>query len=101
MIDQKQARIIASSMATILEPSRIRIFHYLAAGPANVTVVAEGLGLSTVTASHHLVLLQRAGFLLVQRDGHRKIYQLDSAVCRVTAAAIEISRDGVTIAFAR
>ncbi|NIM70181.1 MAG: metalloregulator ArsR/SmtB family transcription factor [Xanthomonadales bacterium] len=49
--------------------------HELPAG-----TVADRLGLSPATASHHLSILRQAGLVRARRDGRLRIYTLNASV---------------------
>jgi DNA-binding transcriptional ArsR family regulator len=59
------------------DPTRRLIFERLREGPATVTALAEGLPVSRPAVSQHLKVLKEAGLVREERDGTRRIYEID------------------------
>lgn len=58
---------------------RLKIIGLLASRPAVVAEIADQLGLSTATASHHLRILRQAGLLSVESDQQYRQYRLEES----------------------
>lgn len=70
---------VARSLAAAGDPNRLRLLCLLfRSRRACVSQLAESLGLSVATASHHLRALQREGILNSERDGKSICYFLSS-----------------------
>jgi DNA-binding transcriptional ArsR family regulator len=61
------------------DATRREIFEHLAAGPRAVGELAAQLPVSRPAVSQHLKALKEAGLVTDQRDGARRIYQIDPA----------------------
>jgi DNA-binding transcriptional ArsR family regulator len=62
----------------LADPTRRAIFEYLAdGGPHAVGELAEQVPVSRPAVSQHLKTLKEAGLVTEQRDGTRRIYQID------------------------
>ena len=63
-LSEVEAEGMASAMAVLADPARLRVLSILASSPmgeACVCDLTEALGLSQPTVSHHLRVLQDAG----------------------------------------
>ena len=58
------------------DESRLRILHLLASGDLYLTEIAERMGLSKPTVSHHLALLRAAGLVTITEAGALTYYSL-------------------------
>jgi DNA-binding transcriptional ArsR family regulator len=58
------------------DDSRLRILRLLASGDLYLTEIAERMGLSKPTVSHHMVLLRAAGLVTVTETGGMTYYTL-------------------------
>jgi len=59
------------------DPTRRAIFERLARGPTAVGELAQELPVSRPAVSQHLRVLKRAGLVSDQRDGSRRLYEID------------------------
>jgi DNA-binding transcriptional ArsR family regulator len=59
----------ADILRTLASPRRLKILHRLAAGPIEVSRLADDLGLSQPNVSQHLAVLRTAGLVDADRDG--------------------------------
>jgi predicted transcriptional regulator len=73
------------TLATLLEffkaladENRLKIIGLLAQNPTSVEVLADALGLSVSTTSHHLSRLSKSGLVAARADGHYFIYSLQT-----------------------
>jgi DNA-binding transcriptional ArsR family regulator len=65
------------SLAALADPTRRRVFERLRAGGKPVSQIAQGLPVSRPAVSQHLKVLKEAGLVREQRDGTRRIYEID------------------------
>ncbi len=61
----------AEVFAALASPWRLEIVRLLAAGPLEVTEIADELGISVANTSHHLGRLRQAHLVTSRRDGTR------------------------------
>jgi len=59
------------------DPTRRAIFERLARGPTAVGELAQQLPVSRPAVSQHLRVLKRAGLVSDQREGSRRLYEID------------------------
>jgi DNA-binding transcriptional ArsR family regulator len=59
------------------DPTRRAIFERLARGPTAVGELARGLPVSRPAVSQHLRMLKRAGLVSDQREGSKRLYEID------------------------
>jgi DNA-binding transcriptional ArsR family regulator len=59
------------------DPTRRAIFERLARGPTAVGELAQELPVSRPAVSQHLRVLKRAGLVSDQREGSRRLYEID------------------------
>jgi len=64
----------AECLRTLAHPHRLRIVQMLLAGRYTVGALAEACEIPSHMASEHLRLMQRCGFLDVEKDGRRVYY---------------------------
>ncbi len=91
MIDYQAARKVATRLAALAEPTRVRVIDRLAHGPLHVGALAELLGVPMVNLSHHLGVMRQAGLLDDEKDGRRVVYRLHPDVFR------PVNGDGVVV----
>jgi DNA-binding transcriptional ArsR family regulator len=72
------------------DESRLRILRLLASGDLYLTEIAERIGLSKPTVSHHLALLRAAGLVTITEAGALTYYTLRRD--RVADAGVELAR---------
>jgi rhodanese-related sulfurtransferase len=68
----------ASVASALGSGRRAEIVDVLAQGERSVEELANEVGQSTASTSHHLRLLSKAGLARSRRDGHRVVYRLAS-----------------------
>jgi DNA-binding transcriptional ArsR family regulator len=66
----------ADVLRTLASPRRLEILHRLAAGPIEVSRLADDLGLSQPNVSQHLAVLRTAGLVDADREGREVRYRL-------------------------
>ncbi len=72
------------------DESRLRILRLLADGDLYLTEIAERMGLSKPTVSHHMVLLRAAGLVSVTETGGLTYYSLRRE--RLADASVDLQR---------
>jgi ArsR family transcriptional regulator len=79
--DSRDAIDLAGRLKSVADPTRLQILNLLQyAGPMGPNEVTERLGrLSQPTVSYHLHVLEEAGLLTTQRDGHFMLRAVDEA----------------------
>ena len=60
------------------DANRRAILHVVRDGPRPVGAVADEVGLSQQTTSHHLGVLREAGLVVGRRDGTRHLYAVST-----------------------
>ncbi len=86
----------ASVAAALGSGRRAEIVDVLAQGERSVEEVANEVGQSLASTSHHLRLLAKAGLVRSRRDGHRVVYRLASErVGELWAAVREVAAQHV------
>jgi L-amino acid N-acyltransferase YncA/DNA-binding transcriptional ArsR family regulator len=78
-----EAETFASWFACLAEPTRVRLLHTVATSPAPVPVgeLAERLGISQSTCSHHVRRLAEVGFVLLRKEGTATLVSVNAACC--------------------
>jgi DNA-binding transcriptional ArsR family regulator len=66
----------AECLKTLAHPHRLRIVQMLLGGRYTVGELAEACGIASHMASEHLRLMQRCGFLTVEKDGRCAYYAI-------------------------
>ena len=66
------------ALRSLADGNRRAILRAIRSGPKPVGVVAQAVGLSQQTASHHLRTLQKAGLATVSADHTRRLYALNT-----------------------
>lgn len=69
-------KLAVSALATLGDPTRRAIFERLGAGPSAVGKLATNLPVSRPAVSEHLRVLKRAGLVIEQSQGTRRLYRL-------------------------
>jgi biotin operon repressor len=62
----------------LADENRLKIIGLLAQQPTSVEALADALGLSVSTTSHHLSRLSKSGLVSARADGHYFIYSLQT-----------------------
>ena len=65
------------AIEALADPTRRRVFERLKSGPKPVGRIARGLPVSRPAVSQHLKVLKEAGLVREERDGTRRIYEID------------------------
>ena|ERR1700760_2232634 len=65
------------ALAALSDPTRRKVFERLKHGGRAVGEIAKGLPVSRPAVSQHLKVLKEAGLVREERDGTRRIYEID------------------------
>jgi DNA-binding transcriptional ArsR family regulator len=68
-----------SALAALADPTRRDVLEQLRRGPSSVGRLAAAMPVSRPAVSQHLKVLKQAGLVCEQREGTRRIYQIDPA----------------------
>ena len=82
MTEQEQLASLLAFFKALADENRLKIVGLLAQQPYSVEKLAEALGLSVSTTSHHLASLAKAGLVSARVDGHYYIYSLQTEVLK-------------------
>ena len=66
-----------NALAALSDPTRRQVFERLKHGGRAVGDIAKGLPVSRPAVSQHLKVLKEAGLVREERDGTRRIYEID------------------------
>ena len=69
----------------LADANRLKIVGLLAGEPHNVEQLAQKLGLSSSTVSHHLARLNETGLVSGRTQGYYSVYQLETAALETMA----------------
>lgn len=75
-------------LAALADPARWRLVSLLAERPRSVGVLAQLAGARQPQTTKHLQTLERAGLVISQRTGQRRVYALQPTPLRDLAAAL-------------
>lgn len=78
------AEAYAEWFAVLADPTRVRLLHTLstsASGAMRVGDLAAALGVSQSTCSHHVELLRKVGFVVVDKVGTASLVSVNAACC--------------------
>ena len=75
-LDQRAAKVIATTLQALATPSRLLILGRLRSGPASVGEIADAVGMNQSAVSHQLRLLRNLGLVDGQRHGRSVTYAL-------------------------
>ncbi len=74
----------AEWFAVLADPTRVRLLHTLStsvAGAVRIGDLAVALGVSQSTCSHHVELLKKVGFVVVDKVGTSSMVSVNTACC--------------------
>src|SRR5262245_26356016 len=82
-LDRDAAATYASWFACLADPTRVQVLHAVASAGGAVTVgaLAESVGISQPTCSHHVKKLAEVGFVLVHKAGTATMVTVNDACC--------------------
>ena len=81
---QVDAEHYAEWFSVLADPTRVRLLHTLstsASGAVRVGDLAAALGISQSTCSHHVELLRKVGFVVVDKVGTASLVSVNAACC--------------------
>lgn len=79
-----EAESYAEWFAVLADPTRVRLLHTLStssAGAMRIGDLAAALGVSQSTCSHHVDLLRKVGFVVVDKVGTASLVSVNAACC--------------------
>ncbi|MGH3348008.1 MAG: helix-turn-helix domain-containing GNAT family N-acetyltransferase [Nocardioides sp.] len=79
-----QAADYAEWFGVLADPTRVRLLHAVSTSPAGAMKVGElakALGISQSTCSHHVELLKKVGFVVVDKVGTASLVSVNAACC--------------------
>lgn len=83
-LDRADAESYAEWFAVLADPTRVRLLHTLSTSPSGAMRIgdlAEALGVSQSTCSHHCQLLRKVGFVVVDKVGTSSMVSVNAACC--------------------
>jgi L-amino acid N-acyltransferase YncA/DNA-binding transcriptional ArsR family regulator len=83
-LDKADAESYAEWFAVLADPTRVRLLHTLSTSPAGAMRIgdlADALGISQSTCSHHCQLLRKVGFVVVDKVGTSSMVSVNAACC--------------------
>jgi ArsR family transcriptional regulator, arsenate/arsenite/antimonite-responsive transcriptional repressor len=92
MLDRQVAEDYASWFRCLADPTRIQILHLLAAndGPMAVGQIVRQVGVGQSTVSHHLKVLARVRFVLVEHAGTSSRYRVNPTCLTAFPTAADV-----------
>ena len=81
-LQPEEALVLAGALKALADPARLRLLSLIRSaegGRATTGVLAELVGLTQPTVTHHLVALFDAGFVERERDGRQTWYWVNIA----------------------
>jgi L-amino acid N-acyltransferase YncA/DNA-binding transcriptional ArsR family regulator len=83
-LDERSAETYADWFAVLADPTRVRLLHTVStsrSGAMRVGDLAEALGISQSTCSHHVKKLAEVGFVAVDKVGTASVVSVNAACC--------------------
>ena len=83
-LSKVDAENYAEWFAVLADPTRVRLLHAISTSPAGALRIgdlAEALGVSQSTCSHHVDLLKKVGFVVVDKVGTSSMVSVNAACC--------------------
>jgi L-amino acid N-acyltransferase YncA/DNA-binding transcriptional ArsR family regulator len=83
-LSKGDAENYAESFAVLADPTRVRLLHAISTSPAGAMRIgdlAEALGVSQSTCSHHVDVLKKVGFVVVDKVGTSSMVSVNAACC--------------------
>ena len=78
MTQEETLSTLLEFFKALADENRLKIIGLLAQNPTSVEALADALGLSVSTTSHHLARLSKSGLVTARADGHYFIYSLQT-----------------------
>jgi L-amino acid N-acyltransferase YncA/DNA-binding transcriptional ArsR family regulator len=98
-LGQEQAEEYAEWFAVLADPTRVRLLHAVSTAPSGALRVgdlARELGISQSTCSHHVELLKRVGFVVVDKVGTSSLVSVNAACCTGLPHAADVVMGSLT-----
>ena len=83
-LDKAEAERYAEWFALLADPTRVRLLHLVSTAPAGALRIgdlAERLGVSQSTCSHHVDMLRKVGFVTVDKVGTSSMVSVNATCC--------------------
>ena len=83
-LSRADAENYAEWFAVLADPTRVRLLHALSTSPAGAMRIgdlAQALRISQSTCSHHVDLLKKVGFVVVDKVGTSSMVSVNAACC--------------------
>lgn len=77
VLNEEVAGQLAELFRSLSDPNRIRLISVLANGEFNVGSLAQEVGISESSVSHHLRGLRQMRLVRARKDGRQVFYRLD------------------------
>lgn len=84
VLGQAEAENYAEWFSVLADPTRVRLLHTLSTSPTGAMRVGDlavALGISQSTCSHHVELLRKVGFVMVDKVGTASMVSVNGACC--------------------
>ncbi|WP_245155147.1 GNAT family N-acetyltransferase [Nocardioides sp. 1609] len=84
MLSRSEAERYAQWFAVLADPTRVRLLHTISTSPsgaARIGFLAAELGISQSTCSHHVEVLRKDGFVVVDKVGTASVVSINAACC--------------------
>jgi L-amino acid N-acyltransferase YncA/DNA-binding transcriptional ArsR family regulator len=83
LLDRTDAKNYSVWFATLAEPMRVQLLHAVATTPGEISigVLAEMLGISQATCSHHVRRLRESDFVHTRKEGTTTLVSINEACC--------------------
>ena len=83
-LGKDEAESYAEWFAVLADPTRVRLLHTVSTSPTGAMRIgdlAAALGVSQSTCSHHVELLKKVGFVVVDKVGTASMVSVNAACC--------------------
>lgn len=83
-LSKGEAESYAEWFAVLADPTRVRLLHTVSTSPAGAMRIGDlavALGVSQSTCSHHVELLKKVGFVVVDKVGTASMVSVNAACC--------------------
>jgi L-amino acid N-acyltransferase YncA/DNA-binding transcriptional ArsR family regulator len=83
-LSKADAESYAEWFALLADPTRVRLLHALSTSPAGAMRIGDlagALGVSQSTCSHHVDVLRKVGFVVVDKVGTSSMVSVNAACC--------------------
>ena len=88
MTEQEQLAELLAFFKALADANRLKIVGLLAQQPTSVEKLADTLGLSVSTTSHHLSTLSKVGLVSARAEGHYYIYSLQTETLKTLSRTL-------------